>query len=123
MRLDQFAAEPECWWPDGHDDVIKPDAYTALVAAGSVWSWWLEVDRATESRDTLRRKLAAYLTFAVGGRPGPDDVVPRVLVTVPDPKRLLFVRDIIDGLPSPADQMLDCELHQNAISYLVSQLR
>jgi hypothetical protein len=50
---------------DGHGAtaVLKPDAELHLRRAGFEDRWWLEVDRATERRSTLRRKLAAYVAY------------------------------------------------------------
>ena len=74
----QFAAESAAWWPDGRGGVIKPDAYARLRRGDVEDCWWIEVDRATESLPTLKRKLAAYTDFARTGQLGPDDVMPRV---------------------------------------------
>jgi hypothetical protein len=86
--------------------VMKPDAY-ALVQHGEIEdSWAIEIDRATESLPTLRRKLLAYVDFAHAGGEGPDGVTPRVLVTVPNVRRLTAVQELIGGLPEPAGQLL-----------------
>ena len=122
-QLDNFQAEPGCWWPDGLTGQLKPDAYLVLSRPGARDHWWLEVDRGTESLPTLRRKLTSYLAFVDRGQLGPDGVVPRVLVTVLTPARLAAVRDLINSLPAPAEQLLMVALHDAAALSLLSLLR
>ncbi len=94
------------------------------MASGDVEdSWFVEVDRATESPETLRRKLRRYVDFAHAGQLGPDGVTPRVLVTVPHDRRLQVVRDILARLPPPADQVFTVELFEQAIGRIVHVLR
>jgi hypothetical protein len=72
-----FEAEPTSWWPNGLGSFLKPDAYT-LLALGNVRDhWWVEVDLATESLPTVKRKLLAYLDFIERGQLGPSNLVPR----------------------------------------------
>jgi Replication-relaxation len=47
---------------------LKPDAEVRLQRAGFEDHWWLEVDRATERRAAIRRKLAAYVAFYRSGQ-------------------------------------------------------
>ena len=123
MRLAEFQIEPTSWHPDGTHGVLKPDAYALLHSPGLADSWWLEVDRATESIPTLRKKLLAYVDFARRGSTGPDDVMPRVLVTVPDGHRLATVSDLVASLPSPASQLIFTTLHDQAVCFMITALR
>jgi hypothetical protein len=43
--------------------ILKPDAELRLTRGGFEDRWWLEVDRATERRATIRRKLDAYTAY------------------------------------------------------------
>jgi Replication-relaxation len=122
-ELSAFRAEPACWQRTASLGTIKPDAY-ALVAAGEVEdAWWLEVDRGTESPGTLRRKLSLYLLAAQAGVTGPDGIVPRVLVTVPNERRLDVVRNITDSLGSNAQRLIFVTLHERAVPFMVEVLR
>lgn len=123
LELSGFLAEPACWQRTASLGTIKPDAY-ALVAAGEVEdAWRLEVDRGTESPGTLRRKLNLYLLAAQAGVTGPDGILPRVLVTVPNERRLTTVRSITDSLGANAARLISVSLHEAAIPFLVQVLR
>jgi hypothetical protein len=123
LTLAHFATESAAWWPDGRGGVIKPDAY-ARVRRGDVEDcWWIEVDRATESLPTLKRKLVACTDFARSGQLGPNDVVPRVLLTVPHDQRLANVGDLVADLPAPGPEMILPTLHDQAVPTMIDILR
>lgn len=123
LELTTFRAEQACWQRTASLGTLKPDAY-ALVGAGEIEdAWWLEVDRGTESPGTLRRKLSLYLLAAQAGVTGPDHVLPRVLVTVPDERRLDVVRAITDSLGVIAQRLIAVSLHEAAIPFMVQVLR
>ena len=98
FSLTAFTTEPACWWPDGRGGWLKPDALVVLTTADYDELIWLEVDRATESLPTLRKKLADYHAFAASGQTGPDGVVPHVMITAPTDKRVSEIRSLIDQL-------------------------
>lgn len=125
FALATFLSEPASWVPNGLGGWLKPDAYTVLEGGDVEDSWWIEVDRATESLTTLRRKLLTYLDFVNYGQLGPDGVVPRVCITVPDdkPKRQTDVRDLLDYLPEPADRLFYLTTFDRAVSCIVQVLR
>lgn len=124
LTLVDYRAEPAAWWRDSEGEWIKPDAY-AVVNAGDVEdSWAIEVDNATESLPTLRRKLAAYLNLVANEERGPDGgPLPRVLVTVPDERRLTAVRELVPALPEPAEELFAATLHDRAVPYIVEVLQ
>lgn len=122
LRLTHFAAESAAWWPDGRGGVIKPDAFICVRRGDVEDCWWIEVDRATESIPTLKRKLATYADFARTGQLGPDDVVPRVLVTVPHDRRLASVRDLVAALPAPGPELILPVLHGQAAPTMIDIL-
>ncbi len=82
LILRQFQAEPR--WPDGLGGSLNPDAFVAVSNGRVDHLWWIEVDMATESLPTIRRKLRTYLDFLARGGRGPRGIMPRVLVAVPD---------------------------------------
>jgi hypothetical protein len=119
LRLEAFRAEPASWWPDGRGGVLKPDAYLAVSNSANVDHWWVEVDLATEHLPTLKRKLAVYLEFWRNGQLGPEGVMPRVLVTVPDAERYSGVVRLIRQLPSGAENLIIVALAKDATEMIV----
>lgn len=98
LELIDFRAEPASWQKTVSLGILKPDAYV-LVARGDIEdAWWIEVDRGTESPNTLRRKLRLYQLIAQSGGVGPHDILPRVLITVPSERRYAVIEEVIDGL-------------------------
>jgi hypothetical protein len=122
LRLDRFEAEPASWWPDGRGGRLKPDGYVRVSSSGHFDSWWLEVDRATEHLPTLKRKLAAYADFYRHGQLGPDQIMPWVLVTVPDAKRCSEIDRLIHQLPSQAGELFTVVVHNDAADLVVRRL-
>ena len=122
LTLAHFAAESGAWWPDGRGGAIKPDAYGCVRRGDVEDCWWIEVDRATESLPTLKRKLTAYADFARTRQTGPDDVVPRVIVTVPHDRRLADVRDLVGGLSAPGPEMILPVPHERAVPTVIDIL-
>lgn len=122
LAVEAFDAEPAGWWPDGVGGWLKPDAYVALATADFVEHTWIEADRSTESLPTLRRKFLAYLGFINRGGLGPAGVVPRVLVTVPDQRRLDDVEREIRRLPPPGTELFSVALHSSAAEHLAAEL-
>jgi hypothetical protein len=118
-----FEAEPACWWRDGLAGYLKPDAYVLLVQGRVRDHWWVEVDLATESLPTLKRKFLAYLSFVERGQLGPDDVIPRVLLIVPSEQRYESVRLLLNRLPEPADTLFGVVTERRAVDYIVKVLR
>lgn len=123
LGLAHYVVEHAASHSDGRGGVIKPDAYARLHHGEIEDCWWVEVDRATESIPTLRRKLLSYIQFARSGQAGPDGITPRVLVTVPHDHRLNAVRDLVAALPGPAAELITATLHDQAVSLMINILR
>jgi len=122
LELLDLRAEPACWQRTTTLGTLKPDAYV-LVAHGEMEdAWWVEVDRSTESRATLRRKLELYLLAAQTGQVGPSGVLPRVLVTVPDEARLMQVRETVAAMPA-AEKLISVAQHDQAVPGIARVLR
>jgi hypothetical protein len=105
FALVHFQAEPASWWPDGAGGWLKPDAYLLLETATTRMHFWAEIDRSTESLNTLRRKFMTYLDFLRRGQLGPHEVMPLVVVSVLDVRRRAAVSQVIANLPAPAEQL------------------
>ena len=102
FTLAHFTVEHRAAVRDGLGGWIRPDALVQLRRASMSDYWWIEVDLATESLPTVRAKLLAYLNFMARGQLGPDDIVPRVLIGVPDERRRVAVQQEVGALPPPA---------------------
>lgn len=129
LKLARWAAEPNAWFSNGFGGFVKPDASLLLQAGDIEDSWVVEVDRATESLTTLRRKLLVYVDFAHAGQLGPDGVIPRVMVAMNHDKpavmekRFTAVQGIIAGLPEPATRLIYVARFQHAVPRLLDLLK
>lgn len=119
----EFEAEPGAWWPNGLGSYMKPDVYTLLTMTERRDHWWIEVDRATESMPTLRRKALAYLDFYQSGQLGPGGVIPRVVFSVPSEQRRNAVRQMISALPEPSSDLFLVALDRETAFALLNSLR
>ncbi len=118
-----YLTEPACWWPLPLGGWLKPDAYVKLATPEFDDHWWVEIDKGTEHIPTIQRKFITYLDYANGSGLGPDDVLPRVLVTVPDAKRRDQIRGVIARLPEPAATLLHVVTEVRAADFLYEVLR
>lgn len=122
FRLVDFQAEPAAWVPDGLGGWLKPDGFAQLRCGTVQDYWWIEVDLATESLPTVRRKALAYLDFVERSHLGPGGVVPRVLFGVPSMKRRAAVQHLLNGLPTPADYMFRVAKLSDAVAAMEYEL-
>lgn len=81
--------EPTCWraflGSYGGAETLKPDLYAVTANAEYEDSWFIEVDRGTESLPTVLRKCAQYERYQQSGREqAARGVFPAVLWVVPD---------------------------------------
>lgn len=121
MKLAAFDVEPA--WPNGLGGWLKPDAYLVLDTPGARWHFWAEVDRATESLPTIRRKLDSYLDFYQRGQLGPSGVMPRVLVSTITEQRRDAIRELVRGLPEPAGELFVVTCERDALLALLGTLK
>ncbi|MFC0040713.1 replication-relaxation family protein [Actinomadura rayongensis] len=103
----EFQTEPESWWTTDLGDVVKPDAYAALVRRNHQVTdhWWIEVDRGTEGVPVLQEKMRNYLRIAQSDATGPGGVIPRVLFSTPDNRRTGALTRAAREFPAPADRL------------------
>lgn len=119
-QLDQFETEPR--WSDGRHSLLKPDAYAVVADEAHRDYWWVEVDLATEHLPTIKRKLATYVDFYRNGYLGPVQVMPWVLVTVPDSERFSQIVRLIHQLPHRADELFTVAVHNDAADVIMRRL-
>jgi len=118
-----FEAEPASWWPNGLGGFMKPDAYVCLTLGRVREHWWVEVDLATESLPTVKRKLLAYLDFVERGQLGPGNLVPRVLVSCMTPARCAALRSVVTKLPTPAADLFVVLIKYEVAAYVLQSLK
>jgi hypothetical protein len=122
--LVDFRAEPASWWQDSAGGWVRPDASVVVAWDAVEDAWAIEVDQATETLPTLRRKLVRYLELAELAESGPDGRgLPRVLVVVPDQRRHIAVQRVIADLPAPAADLLVVVENNQAVRHLFTVLR
>jgi hypothetical protein len=122
VTVARFAAEPGCWWPDGQGGRLKPDAHVVLARPGVRDSWWIEIDRATESLPTIRAKLAAYRDFRRRGEQGPDGPMPWVLVSTISEARREAIAALVRQVPE-AGELVRVVQSPEAARYMARVLR
>jgi Replication-relaxation len=107
VQVQAFRTEPATWRtflaPGATRVVLKPDAEAILVVGNYEDRWFIEVDRSTESRPTLARKLRRYVDYWQTGREqAATGVFPKVLWIVPDAARHAVLVDEFAKLPVAA---------------------
>lgn len=124
-RLDflRFVAEPQCWSMIEGEVALRPDAVVSVKPAAADWTdhWAVEVDLATERPVRIRKKLLTYWeAFQADGALRGTSVFPKVMLTVPDERRLDECLRVIEGLPTEAQQLIEVVLHEQATALLAS---
>jgi hypothetical protein len=110
LDLLDWIGEPGCWRTytasGGGRATLKPDAFVRLALGDYTDSWFLEVDRGTESPTTLARKLDAYRAYWSSGREqATTGVFPRVLWLVPTNDRAELLRQVAARQPQAAGKL------------------
>jgi len=121
----EIETEPTCWrQPDsGSGPALKPDLYTRLRFTDVELSWFIEIDRATESATVLRRKLIAYDRYwRTGTEQRRHDVFPRTLWIAPDRHRAAFITDVIDASPVEP-QLFSVTTTEHAIPVIIDAMK
>jgi hypothetical protein len=100
LELLSYQPEPACWrsymGPHGGPEILKPDLYAVTAGGEFEDSWFIEVDRSTESLPTLLKKCRQYERYWQSGREqAAHGVFPAVLWVVPDERRAqVLIRSI-----------------------------
>ncbi len=80
---------------------LKPDLFAVTAAKGAEFEdvWFIEVDRATESLPTIRRKAAQYDRYRVTGKEqASQGVFPKVVWLTPDSTRAEQITAALAGV-------------------------
>jgi len=123
--LVDFRTEPACWraftGPGGARIALKPDAEVVLGVGRYEDCWFIEIDRATESRPTLARKLQRYLQYWQTGREQTrTGVFPRVLWIVPDAARHAVLIEEFGRTPVAAWPLFAATTEAEAVGRLLA---
>lgn len=116
LELGTVQIEPACWrsylGQGGERQLLKPDLYAVATAVEDGRpseyedSWFIEVDRATESLPTVLRQCQQYEAYRrQGSEQTEHDVFPKVLWVVPDERRATSLRDGIQRSPKLDDDL------------------
>jgi hypothetical protein len=104
----RFDPEPACHVVVGAV-TLTPDAYVeaGYRDRGVKLSVWLEVDRGTEHRETLKEKCVRYWRAY---QQWESEVFPSVVFVVPDEQRARQIEQVIAGGPAEAQAIFDTGL-------------
>ncbi|MER6790626.1 replication-relaxation family protein [Amycolatopsis mediterranei] len=120
-----FAAEPLCWrrfpGPGGEVITLKPDAFVQVDRDGYELTSFVEVDMATESLPTIRRKLDVYVAYwRSGTEQAARGVFPRTWWSVPTTARAEAIQHVIRRLPAEAHYLFAVCLADEAVTRLTA---
>ena len=117
-----FAAEPRCWrtFSDGYvQAVLKPDSFVRLGIGDIEAHYFVEIDRGTESPNTLASKFAVYRRYWLTGQEqARHGVFPSVLWVVPDDQRKGVVVDVAGRQPPDSWELHAVTTFEDAIALM-----
>lgn len=112
--VDQYAART----------TLKPDAEVHLLRELFEDRWWLEVDRATERRSVIRRKLDAYVAYhRTGQEQATTGMFPITAWLTTTEARAEVLREEIERLAPSEQRLFRVGLLSAASPFLLSQGR
>jgi len=119
--------EPQCWrgFVSGYGTpvTLKPDL-GVTVGAGRVHtdSWWLEIDRATESAAAIARKAKRYLAYMHSGtEQRRRHVFPRVAFAVPNQRRADQIIAALARLTDVPERLFSVWLFEETVARLAAE--
>ena len=96
--------------------MLKPDAAVVVRLGEYEDRWFIEMDLGTESAPTLARKCELYRRYWQSGtEQARNDVFPRVLWVVQDPRRYEVMAGVLGRLPAEARHVYDVALSADAV--------
>jgi hypothetical protein len=120
-----FLVERNAWrsYPAEYGNVatLKPDAEVWLRRQDTEECFWLEVDRATERRATIRRKLDAYASYyRTGLEQAERDCFPLTVWLTTTPARARVLEELVAELPGGSRRLFKVGLLSAASPFLLS---
>jgi Replication-relaxation len=118
-----FDPEPDCWRSytarTGRSALLKPDALVRLGVGVDELSWFCELDRATQGRGALLRKLDAYLAYYQSGREQAETgVFPRVAWITTSPPREQLLCELCERLGDRGRRLFAVTTQTDAVALL-----
>jgi len=125
VELLSIETEPDCWRTFvghyGSQVTLKPDLRVTLGVDVHELHWFIEVDRSTEHRSALVRKVQAYVNaWRDGGEEVRAGVFPRVLWVVPDHKRAEAIAEVCATTSGVPDGMFLTATTDQALAVLTA---
>jgi hypothetical protein len=116
-----FEAEPQCWRvcsaSNGQQLVVKPDAFVHFVCGSYEYSYFVEVDRATQSRTVIRRKGEVYVDYFLSGHEQREhELFPQVLFVTTTEQRREQIMDALGSVDAEHWQLFQVQLDRDAFS-------
>lgn len=105
IDLVAYDSEPACWRPyfgsGGARSILKPDALAIVGTKDLEYSYFVELDCATEHRPKIIIKAKNYIRYWQSGREQAETgIFPFVLWVAPDAQRAAFLIDTLATLPA-----------------------
>jgi hypothetical protein len=127
LDLLDFDAEPLCWRTftglGGARLALKPDAFLRLGLGEYEAFYFIEVDRATQSRPAMTRKLTRYRRYHHTGREQARfGVFPKVLLLVPSERRKAALVDLAAAQPPASWDLFQVARYDDAVAVLTGAL-
>lgn len=125
VELLAVETEPTCWrsFLDAQQRrrLLKPDLRVTLGVGTHELHWFVEVDRATEHRPALARKITAYVdAWRDGGEQVRAGVFPRALWVVPDLHRATVIASVWESVDTVPEGMFLAATTDQAVPVLTS---
>jgi hypothetical protein len=125
VELLAVETEPECWRSfvghHGASVLLKPDLRITLGLGEHELHWFIELDRATEHRAALTRKITAYVAgWRDGGEEARAGVFPRVLWAVPDHERAAVITEVCATTSGVPEGMFLTATTEQAVAVLTA---
>jgi Replication-relaxation len=105
LRLEAFQTSPASQWSDGLGGTITPDAFIRVARGDTTDFWWVEVDHEARSVTQALVKLRAYGDFLRRQAPGPEGVIPQILLATQNSDRTEALQFVLDGLAEERRKM------------------
>jgi len=122
LTLRQVDSEPQCWRrldALGAGDWLKPDLHVVLSTGDEQLHSYVELDRGTEHRPALLRKLRLYEdAYRSGSGSDPGDIFPRVIWLVPSEPRAALIRQLVARTAGLTAELHAVGLHAAALPLL-----
>ncbi len=125
VELLSVETEPACWrtFIDTHQRqrTLKPDIRVTLGVGVHELHWFVEVDRGSEHRPALTRKIRAYVTaWEDEGEQTRAGVFPRVLWLAPDNRRVLAITRAWRSVSGVPEGMFVATVTEAAVAVMTS---